>query len=110
MNSGKKPTAMIMAPSPHFYLYRAVAFALEHGWIDMDALEKKFGVELSALLEPLLEQWQRAGIVAVSEKKAVLTLAGQFWQVNISQLMQDFLKHYLEDSELTGRVADASGA
>ncbi len=110
VKSGKKPTAMIMAPSPHFYLYRAVAFALEHGWIDIGALEKKFGVELSTLLEPLLEQWQRAGLVAVSGKKAVLTLAGQFWQVNISQLMQDFLKHYLENSEITGRVADASGA
>jgi oxygen-independent coproporphyrinogen-3 oxidase len=110
VNSGKKPTAMLMAPSPHFYLYRAVAFALEHGWIDMDALEKKFGLELSALLGPLLEQWQRAGLVEVSGKKAVLTLAGQFWQVNISQLMQNFLKHYLENSEITGRVADASGA
>ena len=26
----------------------------------------------------------------------VLTLAGQFWQVNLSQLLQDFLKHHLE--------------
>ena len=110
VHSGKKPVAMIVAPSSHFYLYRAVAFALEHGWIDVGALEKKFGVELSTLLEPLLEQWQRAGLVEVSGKKAVLTVAGQFWQVNISQLMQDFLKHYLENSEITGRVADASDA
>ncbi len=108
--SGKKPASMIVAPGSNFYLYRAVAFALEHGWLDVGVLEKKFGVELSALLEPLLEQWQRAGLVEVSGKKAVLTLAGQFWQVNISQLMQNFLKHYLENSEITGRVADASGA
>ena len=27
----------------------------------------------------------------------VLTLAGQFWQVNLSQLMQDFLKHALDN-------------
>ena len=96
MYSGKKPASMIVAPGSNFYLYRAVAFALEHGWLDVGVLEKKFGVELSALLEPLLEQWQRAGLVEVSEKKAMLTVAGQFWQVNISQLLQDFLKHYLE--------------
>ena len=96
VSEGRKPVMMLIAPSPHFYLFRAVAHALEHGWIDFAAIEKKFGVSIYALLEPLLLQWERAGLVAVSGKRAVLTLAGQFWQVNLSQLMQDFIKHHLE--------------
>ncbi len=96
VNAGCKPITMLIAPSQNFYLYRAIAYALEHGWMDLEGLERKFDIELYGLLEPLLEQWHRAGLVEMMGKKTALTLAGQFWQVNISQLMQDYLKHYLE--------------
>ena len=56
------------------------------------------GLDLRGALEPLLEQWSRAGLVEMREDVMVLTLAGQFWQVNLSQLMQDFLKHELDRS------------
>ena len=97
VNAGLKPAAMLIAPSPHFRLYRALAYGLEHGRIDIPALERKFGLDLRAPLAPLLEQWRRAGLLeARDDNKFALTTAGQFWQVNISQLLQDFLKHHLE--------------
>ena len=33
------------------------------------------------------------------ENVMVLTLAGQFWQVNLSQLLQDFLRKMLDTPE-----------
>lgn len=98
VNEGRKAVAALMRPDPNFYLFRAVAAAMEQGWLDMAALHRAFGLDLRGALEPLLEQWSRAGLVEMREDVMVLTLAGQFWQVNLSQLMQDFLKHELEES------------
>ncbi len=96
VNEGRKPAMMLMRPDARFYFYRAVAAAMEQGWLDMAALEQTYGVQMRSVLQPLLEQWQRAGLVSLQGSVMVLTLAGQFWQVNLSQLMQDFLKHALD--------------
>jgi len=64
--------------------------------VDFAQLERTYGVEVRPALAPLLEQWERAGVIEMREGVMVLTLAGQFWQVNLSQLLQDFLKHHLE--------------
>ena len=96
VNAGRKPVMMLRRPDPHFYFFRAVAAAMEQGWMDMSELERRFGLACSAALSPLLEQWSRAGLVEMRDNVMVLTLAGQFWQVNLSQLLQDFLKHTLD--------------
>lgn len=96
VNAGVKPVMMLNQPNPRFYLFRAVAEAMEQGWVDFAQLERNYGVEVRPALAPLLEQWERAGVIEMREGVMVLTLAGQFWQVNLSQLLQDFLKHHLE--------------
>ena len=100
VNEGRKPAMMLMRPDARFYFYRVVAAAMEQGWLDMAALEQAYGVQMRSFLGPLLEQWQRAGLVSLQGNVMVLTLAGQFWQVNLSQLMQDFLKHALDTANV----------
>ncbi len=96
VNAGRKPMMMLMRPDRHFYFFRAVAESMEQGWVDFTNLERRYGVEIRSALRPLLEQWNRAGLVELQGDVTVLTLAGQFWQVNLSQLLQEFLKHTLE--------------
>ena len=96
VNAGVKPVMMLNQPNPRFYFFRAVADAMDQGWVDFAQLERTYGVEVRPALAPLLEQWERAGVIEMREGVMVLTLAGQFWQVNLSQLLQDFLKHHLE--------------
>lgn len=98
VEAGRKSVAMLVRPDEHFYFFRAVAAAMEQGWVDLAALERRFSVPVGRMLHPLLEQWSRAGLVELREQVLVLTLAGQFWQVNLSQLMQDFLKQKLENT------------
>lgn len=98
VNAGKKPVMLMKKPVPHGYFFRAVAEAMEQGWLDISDLERRFHVECSAALSPLLEQWTRAGLIEMRESVMVLTLAGQFWQVNLSQLLQNFLKAALDCS------------
>ncbi len=96
VNAGRKPMRVLMRPDAHYAFYRAVAEAMEQGWVDMARLERCHGVDIHAALHPLLTQWSRAGLVELRGDIVVLTLAGQFWQVNLSQLMLDFLKHILD--------------
>ncbi len=97
--AGRKPVMTLVRPDSHFYVFRAVAAALEQGWLDLADLEKKHGIVVRPALEPLLEQWERAGLVERRGDVLELTLAGQFWQVNLSQLMQDFLKRALDEAD-----------
>ena len=98
VNAGRKPVMMLARPDERFYFFRAVAAAMEQGWMDLAELERKFSLPVESVLRPLLEQWCRAGLLEFREHVLVLTLAGQFWQVNLSQLMQDFLKHALDEA------------
>lgn len=93
VNAGRKPVSMIMRPHPLSPLTKAIAEELEQGRLDLPRLEREYGLPLGRVWEPVLAQWARAGLVERRGDALVLTLAGQFWQVNISQLLLDYLKH-----------------
>ncbi len=97
VHSGQKPVAMLVRPAPHASLLRSVAEGMEQSWLDLPSLEAEFGVSLDRIGKPLFDQWSRAGLVERRGKAVVLTLAGQFWQVNLSQLLQEYLKTALEE-------------
>lgn len=96
VKEGIKPVITLIEPNPHHFFFKHIAEAMEQGWIDFSMLEKSYGLEFQAKLKPLLEQWQRAGLIEKNGDIMVLTTAGQFWQVNLSHLLQDFIKHLLE--------------
>lgn len=97
VTAGIKPIAMLQRPHVHHMLFRSIAENLEQGWLNMAGLELRFGLPLRDIWQGLLQQWQRAGLLELSANHIVLTLAGQFWQVNISQLLLDYLKRALEE-------------
>ena len=97
VHSGQKPVAMLVRPAPHASLLRSVAEGMEQSWLDLPSLEAEFGVSLGRIGKPLFDQWSRAGLVERKGKIVALTLAGQFWQVNLSQLLQEYLKTVLEE-------------
>ena len=76
-------------------LQKAIAEGMEQGWLDIPGLEAAYGIPLGEVWKPVLEQWERAGLVERDGAFIVLTLAGQFWQVNLSQLLLDYLKRSL---------------
>lgn len=99
VHEGVKPVMALSKPNPHYYFYRHVGEAMEQGWVDFSDLEKRYRVEVQQALKPVVGQWQRAGLVEMRGSVMVLTVAGQFWQVNLSHLLQDYLKHTLESEE-----------
>jgi oxygen-independent coproporphyrinogen-3 oxidase len=96
---GRKPLGMLQTPPTHYFLFRAVAEDMEQGCLNLSALEARFALPLDAIWSPLLTQWQRAGLVMQDQGRVTLTLAGQFWQVNLSQLLLNYLKLVLEEND-----------
>lgn len=93
VEAGRKPLAMAVLPDPRWELYKAVTEGMEQGVLDMSALKAEFGEPLRDMCKPVLDQWNRAGLVTWTGDFLELTVAGQFWQVNLNQLLLDYLKH-----------------
>ena len=66
---------------------------MEMGYLDVTALADHVDDKDLAAIEPLLDNWKDAGLLreacvateAGVRRRVDLTLAGQFWQVNLSQ-------------------------
>lgn len=98
VEAGRKPLAMAVRPDPRWKLYKAVTEGMERGVLNLSALESEFGEALRESCKPVLDQWERAGLVTWAGDFLVLTVAGQFWQVNLNQLLLDCLKQTLGQS------------
>ena len=107
VHEGRKPVAMMTRPGPHSALFRAMAENMEQGYLDVPRIESAFALSLGRLLRPLFDQWERAGLVAKRGESYLLTLAGQFWQVNLSQLMMEYYAAELRKTPEAVAVSDA---
>lgn len=59
--------------------------------IDFDIAEKKFKqADLFNRFKPLLNQWEKAGMINIEGKLVKLTTAGEFYNVNIAQNIIEF--------------------
>lgn len=98
--AGRKPVSGMLAAPPQKPFINAIAGGLETGYLNMEKIREKHGMDLEAVCAPLLEQWWRTGLIHRDGGGRVkLTLAGQFWQVNLAQALIDF---YLETTGSLG--------
>lgn len=63
----------------------------EIGRLDLGGLDLLHAGDARALFAPLLEQWQRAGLVVLEGDLARLTLAGRFWYSNLIAAFNDII-------------------
>jgi oxygen-independent coproporphyrinogen-3 oxidase len=100
---GEPPLALLATPPPDFPFMRAVLGQMEEGFLDLEALAGVGGS--SRRLAPLLEAWEEGKLMERIERadqadqadrsdrtdrtgdRYRLTLAGQFWQVNLAQML-----------------------
>jgi len=90
--AGAKPLAGLMPPPANLALIRSLMEQLECGWLDLPRATREVGFEAGPFFDPLLRQWERAGLILRSNDHIDLTLAGQFWQVNLVQGLLDWHK------------------
>jgi oxygen-independent coproporphyrinogen-3 oxidase len=102
---GEPVVAGLMRQAPQAPLYNRVKAGMELGHLDLRTL-----VDLPACppdfdprraLGPLLDQWQRAGLLTRDGHWADLTLAGRFWQVRMTQNLLLWLSQALDAANAT---------
>ena len=100
VGAGEAPVTHIMAQAPHHALLNAIKGGMESGRLDIAqataALAGIGGATIAAAIQPLLEQWCRAGLLRLSDGWLELTLAGRFWQVSMTQRLIEWINHNIE--------------
>ncbi|MFH2066841.1 MAG: heme anaerobic degradation radical SAM methyltransferase ChuW/HutW [Pseudomonadota bacterium] len=90
LSSGIKPLSGMLAYPHHKPLINCITGELEEGHLNLSNLDNRFHTGITELFRPLLDQWERAGLVKLRDGWMSLTLAGQFWQVNLAQALIDY--------------------
>ncbi len=92
---GRKPVKMLFQQGPHSQLEKTITGEFELCRLNPVELGHRFDLDLWHCLRPLFDQWTEAGLLSKDGDWLHLTRAGQFWQVNLSQLTLDYLQQTL---------------
>ncbi|MTJ84305.1 MAG: heme anaerobic degradation radical SAM methyltransferase ChuW/HutW [Telmatospirillum sp.] len=94
ISAGQKPIAAMLPASPTHRIRSWVAAGLETGHLDLDEGERMAGPRLRAALDPLVDQWARAGLIRRRGAAIQPLTAGWFWLGNLTAgLLQVTLDH-----------------
>jgi len=88
---GEKPIALCMKWPEYNDLFRAMVGEIDwKGTCNLRAMGEIYGLDLEHIFLPLLEQWERVGLIKMDNGWMDLTLAGEFWHVNLCQGLIDY--------------------
>lgn len=101
-------TRGMMRAAPVAPVYNALKSGMERGRLDcahVDAVLAQLcgphATSFSAYAAPLLEQWERAGLIEVWHRFHRLTRAGRFWQVAMTTRLINWLGQHPDLGDLT---------
>lgn len=92
IKGGKKPLSFGMKRSQRDFLFRDISYQMELGYCDLVQLSKRHDLDLLTILRPIISQWERVGLVGLVDRCLSLTRAGEFWAVNLAQMLIDRLE------------------
>jgi oxygen-independent coproporphyrinogen-3 oxidase len=92
MKAGRKPLSFGMRRSQRDFLFREISYQMELGYCDLEQLSKRHNFDLLTILRPIISQWEKAGMVKLTDGCLYLTRSGEFWEVNLSQMLIDRLQ------------------
>lgn len=102
LGKGQKPIAMLALPPNDMRPLNLILGQMEHCRLNLDDLDAAMAAQKNAAYSghkardfyaPLLQNWQEAGLVTLDGPWLDLTVAGQFWQVNLTQALIGWLRH-----------------
>lgn len=100
IDKGEKPVMGVVAPSSLYKAFGAAGAGFDLGYLNLKAMDKS-GFEFSTRCEPLFDEWVQNGLAERAGHYLNLTLAGQFWAVNMNQGLQAYML------ELTGETFES---
>lgn len=92
---GEKPILFMGNRSEFQSLHNDMLRQLEQGYFNIEFLAAKYGAKIRQL-DYLLTIWQKNGLVKRGKILTRLTVAGQFWHMNIAQSLLECAERILE--------------
>ncbi len=108
--AGQKPIMGMMAADPQLALSRVLGAGFDLGRLDLAQLaattmNSDMGGDIVSHCRPLFEAWQNNGLAVLDDNSLTLTLAGQFWNVNMNQALNNYLERYPLNGQQPGQAA-----
>lgn len=100
VDRGTKPVTVLLPPPPHRAARDLVMGGLEGGRLDVARLETLTAPGLAAAIEPLLAQWETAGLIRRRARSFALTTAGWFWHCNLVGSLFELIGLFMEDGDV----------
>lgn len=97
IDGGEKPLMVMMKAHPAAALHDAVKNQLKLGYLDIAGLAEHFDPRIREL-DVLMDIWAQTGLVVRGSQIDRLTVAGQFWYVNMTQSVLECLNALLHGS------------
>lgn len=119
VRAGRAPIMGMSRPSPLAPLLNALRAGMERGRIDPVAITAGFNASALSdnlpnameVLTPVLDQWQRAGLMQPQYRFGDLTVAGRFWQVQMTKRLTQLLNDtYLPPDMTPSNALGPNGA
>lgn len=95
IRAGVKPIAFAAEATPYHFLVGRIRGDLDRGFLSLEGLEEEFNLPVKRYLSPLFDLWEKRGLVNQSFGRIELTLAGQVWNVEMTQSAIGFLQMQL---------------
>ncbi len=92
VKAGKKPVTMGLKGHKHNLLFRDISHQIELGYCDLKRLSNIHNVDVLTKVGPVVEQWERVGLIRLKDGCLYLHRAGEFWAVNLAQILIDILQ------------------
>lgn len=99
IDEDRKPLGMVLQSDRLQPLRNFVAGSLEVGQLDLGELDRRAGHDLGAVLRPLVEQWQDAGLLTIAAGRCALGIAGRFWYSNLISALYEVIDTELAPHE-----------
>lgn len=104
VRAGRKSLGMMTVSDELSALRTLVTAGFEVGHLDLGRLDRSSGQAMTPVFEPLLYQWQGAGLLSFADGIVDLTLAGRFWYSNLVSAFHDILSLELGRPENAARA------
>ncbi len=89
IKAGKKPLSFGVRRAKGDFLFRDISCQMELGYCDLKELSKRHDLDLLGILRPIISQWEKTGLVKLKDGCLHLTRSGEFWAVNLAQMLID---------------------
>lgn len=92
IDRGEKSFMFMMSPVEDYQLYGVIVDQMDAARLNLSKIKSEYAVDLEYLLGDLFAVWEQKGLVELDGDFLDLTVAGQFWYINLTQAMLDCLE------------------